>query len=221
MLRYECIHFIIEFNLNIKLEQLNYQEKIRHLEQGCLILKRNNYKNKKKHNFFRLVTNNFNTENFDPLENNFKKYFCAFDKIRNKLIFTKQSFSDKTTDVYLASITSIKIPQYTKNLVFVKQIYKKFSKNFESFDELDNYLNDNTHFLVNLFYNNCGSDSDIKFDNRLYSKDYRRMLFEDNNYIIYLNLLSEGARIEMIFLEYDIFKYWLNGLEDLINLKNC
>ena len=106
-----------------------------------------------------------------------------------------------------------------RNIHKVSKVYKKFLKNFDSIEQMDDYITNNTHFLVNLYYNNC-KDKEIKFDNRLYSKEFRREMLNNNNFIIYLNLLSENTRIEIMFLEYDDFKRWINGLQELVSLKN-
>jgi len=208
-----------EILINPVLEFSTFNAKIFHLEQGCVIYKRNNYFGSK---FAKKINSNiFYSSEFNPLDYGFKKYFCNFDSKRNKINFSKEdNISDKKiSDVYLASLTSYKVPQYTKNLVFIKQLYRKFLNNFDSIENMDDYITKNTHFLVNLYYKNC-KEEEIKFDNRLYSKEFRRELLNNNNFIIYLNLLSDDTRIEMMFIEYDDFKNWINGLQELLSLKN-
>lgn len=205
----------------INLDDFSLNDKLSFLEQGCILFKRNNYFNKRSCMSNKITSNIFYSSQFNPLDYGFKKYFCAFDQKRNRLNFIKEeNFSNnKNSEIYLASITSIKIPQYTKNLVFIKQLYRKFLKNFVSLDEMDEYISRNTHFLVNLYYENC-KEKEIKFDNRLYTTEFRRELLNNNNYIIYLKLLSENARVELMFLEYEEVKYWINGLQELVSLKN-
>jgi hypothetical protein len=198
-----------------KEKDINYNEHINKLEEigGCLIYKRNNFISKNK-----VRTSVFYANEFNPSDYGFNEYIIIFDKKRNKLIFNKKEDSLNKTDVYIASLTSVKIPQYTKNLLFVKQVYKKFKNNFSTYDEMDDYIQNNSHFLVNLFYNN-NTDKNIKFDNRLYSKAFRRDLLENDNYILYLNLISENARIEIMFRRYEDYKLWKKGLDELVSLR--
>lgn len=207
-------------SFNSDFDCFSFNEKIFLLEQGCILFKRNNYFGSK--NFNKISSNIFYSSEFNPLDYGYKKFFCGFDVKRNKINFTKEdNYSDKKiSEIYIASLTSYKVPQYTKNLVFVKQVYKKYLKSFDSLDQMDEYIENNMHFLVNLYYNNC-KDKEIKFDNRLYSKQFRRELLDNKNFVVYLNLLSENTRIELMFLEYKDFKTWINGLQELISLKNC
>jgi len=210
-------------NPNVKNCYLDYHDKyidkIAPIEKGCFIFKRNNYFGSK--NSDKISTYNLQNIDFNPLNYGYKKYFCAYDSKKCKIKFTKEGNlpNRKIADLKIAGVTSIKIPQYTKNLVFIKQIYKKFLKNFETLEQMDEYISNNTHFLVSLYYNNC-KEKEVKFDNRLYSKEFRRELLNNQNFIVYLNLLADNHRIEIMFLEYEDFKHWVHGLQEIVSLNS-
>ena len=102
-------------------------------------------------------------------------------------------------------------------MIFIKQIYNKiYNKNIPE-SQVNKYIAMNSDKLIKL-YNKGVKNNEINVEDCLYNEEYRQLMLKANYYMLYI-YLKEEIRLEIIFKNYEDFKYWINGLEELIKKK--
>jgi hypothetical protein len=203
----------IQHNPNSTRPEFVIAEKLFPLLEGTIVYKRNVFV-KKINEDYKIVKNaNF----IKPEDFGFKEYFCYIDKQIAQITFNKIKNEDKTSEIYLTSLIRLGVPKVTKNLIFIKQMYKKIKEKNIKESLINKYISQNSEKLIKL-YNKGMKQNEINLDECIYNEQYRHTLLNANLYLLYV-YLKEDIRLEIIFKEYDDFKYWINGLEDLINKK--
>jgi hypothetical protein len=193
-------------------------DKLKHLVEGCVVYKRNFVTKNKKVSYlldcefcpFDFITRKMN----NPEDYNFKSYFLKVDRSLNYLIFNKTKDDEKPIEFNLSSISRIVVPKITKDLVFIKGIYKKLKK--QNVYDINHYFETHCEKLSKLY---C-RERHVELDEKLFNDEYRQMLLDSGKFILYVYLKPDDeTRLEIIFNEYNDFKHWINGLEEFLNNK--
>jgi ribonucleotide reductase alpha subunit len=119
--------------------------------------------------------------------------------------------------MYISSISKIVVPTITKHVIFINQIFKKLNE--KGIFDINKYLENNVDQLIKL-YNKSFKYETIHIDEKLLNNIHRQLLLNCNKFILYIYLKpDEETRIEIIFENYEDFKHWINGIEELMTNK--
>ena len=198
-------------------------DKIRPLLLGNTVYKRYYVNINKRHHQNFSEDHTYNPVDFQngkincPEDFNFFKCFLCVDRSITKLLFNKIKEDDKSFEINLTSISKIIVPKTTKDVIFIKQIYKKIYKN--KFSDANKYIEKNLGKLVKMYH--FGINSELaEIDEKLFDEEYRILLLNSNKFMLYIYLKpDEETRIELIFNDYEEFKHWLNGMENILKNK--
>jgi hypothetical protein len=204
-------------------EEIQLIDKLKALIQGCVVYKRNfcniNLVRYRKQYYADALQYNpiVNNSIVPPEEYGFKKFFLQTDKSLSKLLFNKIKDSDKFFEMYISSISKVAVPTITKNIIFVNQIFKKLKQ--KGINDISKYLEINVDKLIKLYYKSFKNET-IQIDENLLNEEYRQLLLNCNKFIMYIYLKPDDeTRIEIICENYEDFKHWRNGIEELLNNK--
>jgi hypothetical protein len=144
-----------------------------------------------------------------PEEHNFKQYFCYIDRDMKKLVLNNVNKDDKNREIYLTSIKKLGVPQVTKNLIFLVQMYKKIRAEEIPDSQIVNYMKSKGCEKYKKLYN-------APIDINLFDEEYRDGVYKSKFFLLYV-YLKEETRLELIFNDYEDYKHWINGLEEVRN----
>ena len=180
-------------------------------------------------------------ENYNPVINNksalpkdyfFKKYFLFLDKNLDKIHFKKTTSIDRDLAISPNSIMRLEIPVFTKNLIFLQKIYSNLNKklNLDSTKKINEYFIKEKNNIIKLYLENFGKNKKINdkninldeyneiIDEKIFDEKYRETLLINKQYMINIYLKpDEDTKIEILFQTRNDFKYWINGLDELVS----
>ena len=180
-------------------------------------------------------------ENYNPVINNksalpkdyfFKKYLLFLDKNLDKIHFKKTTSIDRDLAISPNSIMRLEIPVFTKNLIFLQKIYSNLNKklNLDSTKKINEYFIKEKNNIIKLYLENFGKNKKINdkninldeyneiIDEKIFDEKYRETLLINKQYMINIYLKpDEDTKIEVLFQTRNDFKYWINGLDELVS----
>ena len=180
-------------------------------------------------------------ENYNPVINNksalpkdyfFKKYFLFLDKNLDKIHFEKTTSIDRSLTISPTSILRLEIPVFTKNLIFLQKIYSNLNKKLklDSTKKINEYFIKEKNNIIKLYLENFGKNKKISdknneadeinetVDEKIFDEKYRETLLINKQYMINIYLKpDEDTKIEILFQTRNDFKYWINGLDELVS----
>jgi len=138
------------------------------------------------------------------------KTYKLFDNSNSDLLsVAKDTFLELEDEYYHVSISMF--PHGVN--AFIIDVSK--SESFRWYD-VNYYFETHNEKLSKLY---C-RESHVELDEKLFNDEYRQMLLDAGKYILYVYLKPDDeTRLEIIFNEYNDFKHWINGLEEVLNNK--
>jgi hypothetical protein len=190
-----------------KIKEFILSEKLYPLTQGAKVYRRNIILRRQFEEFPVILKNKIQC----PEEFGFEPSFCYFDKNFNKLIFNSTFNPTNTqsiTEFFTTSFKKVAVPMITKNLIFLIQIQKKIKLMSLSDSQITNYMKTKGSEKYKKLYS-------MQIDQNLFDQDYRENLLKSDYFILYIYLREEETRIEIIFSDYEEYKHWINGIEEV------
>ena len=135
----------------------------------------------------------------NPEDLNFQKFFIYLENDLMNLIFYKKdpkNILNETFEIGVMNMEKTLVSKLTKDIISVHQFYRSLNK--QCIDP-DKYFQENKEKLL---------------------IDSSRIKFLMNKYFMLTLKLKNQDRIEIIFVSYNDFKIWLNGLAILIKTIN-
>jgi len=131
----------------------------------------------------------------NPEDFGFNKYFIYLENDLMNLVFYKKdpkNILNETFEIMVMNMEKTLVSKLTKNIISVHQFYRSLNK--QKIDP-EKYFQENKEKLLN---------------------DSSRIKYLMNKYFMLTLKLKNEDRIEIIFVSYNDFKIWLNGLAILI-----
>ncbi len=179
---------------NLSIEDSMLIERINPLLEGTEIYKRIYFTNSSEISFYSPIT----CGGSNPINYGFVENFVYMDKSLQQLVFRK-AFSDEKncSAINLSSIERIEVSKEMMDVVTIFQ--------------LKNHLNDTRKILERIRIKN-----EV---NKTFFSEEKISLCLNNQYFLLSLIVKNGNRLEFVFKGYNIYKYWLNGLNTAIKDK--
>ncbi len=193
--KYENRKFYVKVDLdNLSIEESMLIERIRPLLEGAEVYKRIFFTNSSEISFYSPITSGGN----NPIDYGFIENFVYLDKSLHQLVF-RRAFSDEKncSIINLSSIERIEVSKEMKDVVTIFQ--------------LKNHLNETNKILEKIKMKN-----EV---NKTFFSEEKISLCLNNEYFLLSLIVKNGNRLEFVFKGYNIYKYWLNGLNTAIKNK--
>ena len=154
------------------------------------------------------------------------------DKNLDKIHFEKTTSIDRSLTISPTSILRLEIPVFTKNLIFLQKIYSNLNKKLklDSTKKINEYFIKEKNNIIKLYLENFGKNKKISdknneadeinetVDEKIFDEKYRETLLINKQYMINIYLKpDEDTKIEILFQTRNDFKYWINGLDELVS----
>ncbi len=209
----------IEFNnyFSIKSENFYYQNENFSLETFCYFkIKINNNNNNINKSFSPL--NNFNNypENFGYLKGfisiNFIDKILRFNPRTNEIKINFNNFNNNNNDfnifINFNEIQNVSLSDDMKKIIKIYQNYLKYNK------QCNNEFRNSKKFLsINKFIH-LNENNNINFENN------DKIKAALNHFFIFSLNLKNKDKINVIFINFDEYKNWLNGINNILNNNN-
>jgi len=131
----------------------------------------------------------------------FSKLFCFVDKGLRKVIFEKMEQYAFSSEILITTIDKIEVPKQIESIASIQKLYHKYQKQ-------NNY--------PELFVDKLTRIKD--YNNSLANDKYKYRCLLNTHFPIFIHL-STGVKIEVVFMSYDDFRNWSEGMTLLISNK--